>query len=76
LSVLARRAGLGEFAPNYSLPNRNTSHEENKLDHSTHPTTRSIKEDLRAPGATPAERSSGEHRDKTRVPRERKSGGH
>jgi hypothetical protein len=41
------------------MPNRNTSHEQNKLDHSTHPTTRSTKDDLRAPGGGGAERPDG-----------------
>jgi hypothetical protein len=32
------------------MPNRTTSHETDKLDHSTHPTTHATKDDLRAPG--------------------------
>jgi len=56
------------------MPNRNTSHEQNKLDHSTHPTTRSTKDDLRAPGGAPEPRSAGEDREKPRAQRRRKSG--
>jgi hypothetical protein len=36
------------------MPNRTTSHETDKLDHSTHPTSHSTKDDLRAPGVTGA----------------------
>jgi hypothetical protein len=57
------------------MPNRNTSHEQNKLDHSTHPTTRSTKDDLRAPGGAPEQPSAGADREKPRVQRQRKSGG-
>ena len=41
------------------MPDRNTSHEQSKLDHSTHPTTRSTKDDLRAPGGGGAEPPQG-----------------
>lgn len=57
------------------MPNRNTSHEQNKLDHSTHPTTRSTKDDMRAPGGAPQQRGAAESREKPRVQRQRKSGG-
>ncbi len=57
------------------MPDRNTSHEQNKLDHSTHPTTRSTKDDLRAPGGAPQQRGAGEYREKPRVQRQRKTGG-
>jgi hypothetical protein len=33
------------------MPNRNTSHETDKLDHSTHPTSHATRDDLRIPGA-------------------------
>jgi hypothetical protein len=36
------------------MPNRTTSHETDKLDHSTHPTTHATKDDLRAPGGASA----------------------
>jgi len=56
------------------MPNRNTSHEQNKLDHSTHPTTRSTKDDLRAPGGGGAERPEGrEPVEKSKQQRDRKS---
>jgi hypothetical protein len=32
------------------MPNRTTSDETDKLDHSTHPTTHATKDDLKAPG--------------------------
>jgi hypothetical protein len=55
------------------MPNRNTSHEQDKLDHSTHPTTRSTKDDLRAPGGGSAERPEGREPDgKSGQRRERK----
>jgi hypothetical protein len=56
------------------MPNRNTSHEQNKLDHSTHPTTRSTKDDLRAPGGAPEQRGTGESREKPRAQRQPKNG--
>jgi len=37
------------------MPNRTTSHETDKLDHSTHPTTHTTKDDLRAPGGGTAD---------------------
>jgi hypothetical protein len=57
------------------MPNRNTSHEQNKLDHSTHPTTRSTKDDMRAPGGAPDPTAAGANREMPRVQRRRKSGG-
>ena len=48
------------------MPNRTTSHETDKLDHSTHPTTHSTPDDLQAPGAGSAgARPAEENRDKT-----------
>ena len=57
------------------MPNRNTAHEQNKLDHSTHPTTRSTKDDLRAPGGAPEQGGVRKSPDKPREQPQRKSGG-
>jgi hypothetical protein len=45
------------------MPNRTTTDERDKLDHSTHPTTRPTKDDLRAPGGGAAAKPDGSQRE-------------
>ena len=45
------------------MPNRTTSHDTDKLDHSTHPTTHATQDDLRAPGGGSASAPPQEKRE-------------
>ena len=48
------------------MPNRTTSHDTDKLDHSTHPTTHATQDDLRAPGGGSAGAPPQEKQEKSR----------